>query len=163
MDTTNAPVCLLHSVFRLWNCFPYQLHRHILPCFTGHSVWYDVGSHLYLHFCDFAADTRRNNCGSQSERSTRPPMQSECRAQTDSREEMVHGTSCDHTPRRNPSLWVDLHRNVSTHSLCFAIRAKLTRYHTGTSFSRRSGRIRFITSTASCCWCSSFSSQSPSA
>ena len=67
---------------------------------------------MYLHICNFTVDIGRDDSWTESRRFAGRTLPSKCRATTDTRKEMVHGTSRNNNARWNSSIWIDLHRNV---------------------------------------------------
>lgn len=66
-------------------------------------------SNVYLHICDITADPGRYNSRAKSRRDAGRSVSRERGSSTDTREEVVHGTSGHHNARRNLTLRFDIY------------------------------------------------------
>ena len=77
--------------------------------------WYLVECHSDLFVYYSSIDGDWNSSGKKYQWQNELSMPYECRTTTDSREEMVYGTTSDHHGEWNSSIWIDFYRNVKTH------------------------------------------------
>ena len=112
MDTSNVGVGLFGAGVCLWHSILHQLYRHLLSCLQGHPIRNDGCGDVHLHLCHFAVDIDWHSGRSEFRWTTRFSVSRECRSTANSREEVVHGTGCDHPSGRSVAFRIDLHRNV---------------------------------------------------